>query len=219
MKKRITAAVAAALIIAILFSVCGFAAGTKTDALLDKVSNSKEMSVTLTAGNTILGSSTDTYYIDGDAAAFDWNNGFITVRVVLRDGTAYAYFPMLPFFYAKLDNTGLVKIDVSALIKNAVGLTKGITHFEKSYEEELDGKKYYVEQFNDGAQVTLKFYYDGDTLKLLSVYDAKTKSTQNTWFENISFTVNDSITAVPVGFDVTPFLKSLFIAFLGSMVA
>jgi hypothetical protein len=219
MKKRITAAAATALIIAILFSVCGFAAGTKTDALLDKVSNSKEMSVTLTAGNTILGSSTDTYYIDGDAAAFDWNNGFITVRVVLRDGTAYAYFPMLPFFYAKLDNTGLVKIDVSALIKNAVGLTKGITHFEKSYEEELDGKKYYVEQFNDGAQVTLKFYYDGDTLKLLSVYDAKTKSTQNTWFENISFTVNDSITAVPVGFDVTPFLKSLFIAFLGSMVA
>ena len=82
--------------------------------------------------------------------------------------------------------------------------------------EQIDG---IVERFNDGAQVKLRFYYDGDDLKLLSVYDGKTKSTQNTYFEDISFTVNDSITAVPTGIDVSPFLKTLFIAFLGSMVA
>jgi hypothetical protein len=218
MKKKITAVTALSLVLAILLSVSGFAASaTKTEALLDKVSNSKQISVTMTAGDTALGSSTDTYYINGDAAAFDYNSGFFTVRVVLRDGTAYAYFPILPFFYAKLDNTGLIKMDVSAIIKNAVGLTKGITHFEKSYEEELDGKKYYVEQFNDGAQVKLKFYYDGDELKLLSVYDAKTKSTQNTYFENISFTVDDKVTAVPTGIDISPLLKTIIIALIGSM--
>ena len=219
MKRKISLTLALSLIISLIFSVGSFAAqSTKTEALLDKVNSSKEVSVSLTAGDTALGKSTDTYYIKGNSAAFDYNTGFFTVRVVLRDGTAYAYLPMLPFFYAKLDNTGLINIDVPALIKNAVGLTKGITHFEKSFNEEFDGKTYYVEQFNDGAQVKLKFYYDGDNLKILSVYDAKTKSTQNTFFENISFSVDDSIVAVPTGIDISPVLKGLFVALLSSAV-
>ncbi len=56
MKKKITAVTALSLVLAILLSVSGFAASaTKTEALLDKVSNSKQISVTMTAGDTAIG--------------------------------------------------------------------------------------------------------------------------------------------------------------------
>lgn len=216
MKRKISLIMAVTLILASVFSVTGFAATSpKTEALLDKVSNSKEIAVTMTTGSALLGTTTDTYYINGDAAAYDHSMGFVNLRVVLRDGKAYAYFPILPFFYAQID-TGLIKIDVSKIIKSSVGLTKGITHYEKSYDETLDGKTYNVEQYNDGATVTLKFYYDGNELKLLSVYDASTKSTQNTYFEKIAFDVDDSVTAAPRGFDITPFIQTLIIGMIGS---
>jgi len=216
MKRKISIVMIVTLILATVFSVNGFAAtSTKTEALLDKVSNSKKIAVTMTTGSAVLGTTTDTYYINGDAAAYDHSMGFTNLRVVIRDGKAYAYFPILPFFYAQMD-TGLINVDVSKIIKSSVGLTKGITHFEKSYDETLDGKTYYVEQFNDGATVTLKFYYDGDDLKLLSVYDASTKSTQNTYFEKITFDVDDSVTAAPKGLDITPFIQAFIIGMIGS---
>ena len=215
---------ALSLILSIVFvlsaaTVFAGAATTKTDALLSKLSSANEVSVKIRTGSTYAGASSATYIIKGNNAAYDYNTGFFNVRVVLTGGSAYAYLPVLPFFYVKVDNTGLANVDVWALVKSAVGITKGVTHFETSYEEELDGTRYYVEQFNDGATVKLKFYYLGDTLKILNVYDSQTKNVHNTYFDEISFSVSDSMVAVPGGLDLTPFLKNLLLAFIAGQAA
>ena len=220
MKKSISILVAVIMILATL-SVTAFATETKTDTLINKVSNSTEMQATVKSGSTLLGSSTTTYYVKGNSAAYEFNNGFLKVRVVLADGNAYAYFPSLPYFYAKLTNTGLINVDVSSLIKNAMGITNAVTVFEKSYDETVDGTTYYVEQYNDRAQAVLKFYYIGDDLKILKVTNRSgslAESTQYTYFDNYSFSVDSSVVAAPKGINVTPLLKSLFTLLLSNAI-
>ena len=219
MKKILSFLLAAIMIFGSLFCMTAFAEETpKTDALLSSLSDKKEISVTLTGGDTFFGTSTDKFCIKGNNAAYEYETGFITVRAVIKDGAAYAYLPFLPFFYVKLDNTGLGNLDIWQLIKTATGLTMGITHYEESFEETLEGKTYYVEQYNDGAQVKLKFYYEGNSLKLLNVKDSKTGSVQNTFFEDISFTVSDDMFAEPKGLNLTPLLKSLFLTLINSAI-
>lgn len=214
--KKILAVIFALIFTMSAFSVTSFAADTKTQALVEKAKNGKEVAVTFTAGNTVLGSSTDKIYIKGDYAAYDYSTGFLTIRVVIRDNTAYAYLPAVPFFYVKVDSLGLGTLDVWSLIEKAGGVTFSVLSYQKSYEGEVNGKTYYIEEYNDRAQVTSKFCYEGDELKLLNVYDARTFSTQNTYFENISFTVDDSVVKKPSGIDLTPFLKGIFLALLSS---
>ena len=215
--KKVLSVILAAVMIFSFCAVSAFAAQTKTDALLDKVANTKEMQVKVKSGSTMLGSSTTTYYIKNNKAAYEFSNGFLTVRVVYSDGDIYAYLPMLPFFYAKLSDTGLVKLDIPALLKSAMGVTSAVTVFEKSFNETIDGTEYYVEQYNDRAQAVLKYCYIGDELKLLKVTNrtgTALESTQYTYFENYSFSVDESVVKVPGGIDVTPFLKTLFVAML-----
>ena len=215
-KKIISLIVCAALALS-MFSVTAVNAGaanTKTQALIDRINSTKEVCVTLTAGNTALGSSTDTIAIKGNAVAYDYNTGFLKTRIVVRDNTAYAYLPILPIFYVQVNSLGLTQVDVWKLVERASGVTFAVLNYVKSYTEELYGVTYYVEEYNDRAQVTSKFCYIGDELKLLNVNDARTNSVQNTYFESISFTVPDSMVAVPTGFDLTPYLKGLFTALL-----
>ena len=201
------------------FTVGAFAAQTKTDALFEKLNSGKEATVTFSSGDTMLGASTDKISIKGGVVAYDFSNGFFTARVVLKDNTAYAYLPMLPFFYVKVDNVGTGNMDIWTVIKRATGVTQAVLNYQKSYEEEFNGTTYYVEEYNDRATVTSKFYYLGDDLKILKVTDAKYGSVQYTYFEDISFSVSDSAVAVPTGFDVTPYLKFLFASFLTAALA
>ncbi len=217
--KKILSIIMSAILILSVFSLNAFAANTKTEALLDELNTSKEVAVTLTAGDIpLFGSSsnaTDTIYIKGDKAAYDYNAGFINARVVLDDDEIIAYLPIFPFVHVKLDSKAIGSVDIWGLIEEATNITLGVLNYVGSYEDELDGKKYYVEEFNDRAQVTSKFYYEGDDLKLLKVTDAKTNSVQNTYFEDISFEVDDSIFELPlISFDMTPILKGLFLALI-----
>lgn len=221
MKKFFSAAVAAIILIVSVFSLNAFAADTtKTEALLAKLNSSKEVSVTLTAGDVNLfgiipTTATDTLYIKGDKAAYEYKAGFINARAVLKDGVAYGFFPSLPYFYVKIDNSAIASLDVWKLIEETTNITLGVLQYVKSYDETVDGKTYFVEEFNDRAQVTSKFYYDGDDLKILKVEDAKTQSVQYTYFENISFTVDDGVFEIPsAAFDLTPILKGLFLAMI-----
>lgn len=214
MKKTISSILVAVFLVVSVFSINAFAETTKTDALFDRITNAKELSLTFTAGDTVLGTSTDTVHVKGNNIAYEYNTGFLKVMVVLKDGTAYAYLPSFPFFYVKLDNTGIINIDVWQVINTAFGITKGVLNYVKSYNEDFNGKTYYVEEFNDRAQVTSKFYYEGDTLKMLSVKDAKTGSIQNTLFDSYSFTVSDSIFATPSGFDLSIIFTWLFKAII-----
>lgn len=219
-KKIISVIVCLAMALSMLsaFGVSSSAAYTKTQSLIDRINTTKEVCVTFTAGNTALGSSTDTVAIKGNAIAYDYSTGFLKARVVVRDNTAYAYLPILPFFYVQVNSLGLTSVDVWKLIERASGVTFAVLNYVTSYYETINGVNYYVEEYNDRAQVTSKFCYIGDDLKLLNVTDARTNSVQNTYFESISFNVPDSMVAVPGGFDLTPFLRGLFTAMLAGAI-
>ncbi len=220
MKKTISIIISVILIVSV-FSLNAFAATTKTETLINKLNSEKEVAVTLTAGDIPLfgaySNATDTIYIKGDKAAYDYNAGFINARVVLDGDEVTAYLPIFPFVHVKLDSKAIGSVDIWGIIEDVTSITLGVLNYVKSYEEESGGKTYYVEEFNDRAQVTSKFYYVGDELKMLKVTDAKTNSVQNTYFENISFEVDDSIFKLPlISFDLTPILKGLFLAMLAA---
>lgn len=222
MKKIISVSIAAVLLVMSVFSVNAFAADTtKTEALLDKLNTSKEVAVSLKAGDIPLfgsnSNASDTVYIKGDMAAYEYNAGFLSVRVVLDGDEIIAYLPILPFIHVKLESSALGSVDIWGLIEDATKITMGVLAYVDTYEEELGGVKYTVEEFNDRAQVTSKFYYQGDDLKFLNVVDKQTNSVQNTYFESISFDVDDSVFELPaISFDLTPVLQGLFLALIAA---
>ena len=198
------------------FSVNAFARDTKTENLIAKIKSNKEVKVVFTAGDTALGKSVDAVAVKGNVIAYEYNTGFVTARVVYKDGVAYGYLPIFPFVYIKADNFGINITDVWSMIESASGITFSVMNYIKSYNENLYGTDYYVEEYNDRAQVTTKFCYVGDELKLISVFDAASNSTQNTYIESISLTVSDSDVAVPVGLDLGPVFKSILLGMLTS---
>lgn len=222
MKKIISVSIAAILLVMSVFSVNAFAADTtKTEALLDKLNTSKEVAVSLKAGDIPLfgsnSNASDTVYIKGDKAAYEYNAGFFNVRVVLDGDEIIAYLPIFPYVHVKLESSAIGSVDIWGLIEDATKVTMGVLAYVDTYEEELGGVKYTVEEFNDRAQVTSKFYYQGDDLKLLNVVDKQTNSVQNTYFESISFDVDDSVFELPaISFDLTPVLQGLFLALIAA---
>lgn len=226
MKKFLSVLLTAVIIITSVFCVSAFAAETpKTDTLLSKIGTEDELCITFTSGQStifsFLGNNPiNKIAIKDNKVSYEINNGFITVRAVANSDGVYAYIPSIPYFYVKLDSKILSLTDVKALIAKALNLTQGFIQFVDSYPENFDGKDYYVEEYNDKEAVTSKFYYEGDSLKILKVENAVTKSVQYTYFDDISFTANDDSFFVPVfALDVTPILQGLFIALLGSVIA
>lgn len=226
MKKFLSVLLTAVIIITSVFCVSAFAAETpKTDTLLSKIGTEDELCITFTSGQStifsFLGNNpVNKIAIKDNKVSYEINNGFITVRAVANSDGVYAYIPSIPYFYVKLDSKILSLTDVKALIAKALNLTQGFIQFVDSYSESFDGKDYYVEEYNDREAVTSKFYYEGDSLKILKVENAVTKSVQYTYFDDISFTANDDSFFVPVfALDVTPILQGLFIALLGSVIA
>ncbi|MBR6620790.1 MAG: hypothetical protein IKK85_10620 [Clostridia bacterium] len=224
MKKVFSIFVAAVIIVVSTLSLNAFAADkTKTETLFDKLKTAQEVTVTLKAGDVKLFgvlplSATDTIYIKGNKIAYEYGlGGIISARAVYDGEDVYGFLPELPLFFVKLNGDAIGKPDVWSLIESASDITLGVLAYQKSYNETYNNTEYFVEEFNDRAQVTSKFYYIGDSLKMLRVEDAQTGSVQYAYFENISFSVADSIFAVPAeGFDLTILLKSLFEAFISA---
>lgn len=221
MKKTLSIIIATVILVMSVFSVNAFAANTRTDTLINKINETKEIAVTLEAGDIPLfgsnSNASDTIYIKDDKAAYEYNAGFINVRVVLDDGEIIAFLPIFPYIHVKLDSKALGSVDIWGLIEEVSNITMGVLNYVGTYEEELGGIKYTVEEYNDRAQVTSKFYYQNDELKILKVEDKQTHSVQNTYFKDIKFEVDDSIFELPlISLDVTPVLQGLFIALLGS---
>ncbi len=226
MKKTLSIILTAIILITSVFSLSAFAANTpKTDTLMGKLETEEEISVTFTSGQSTIFSflgknPTNKIAVKDNKIAYEVNNGFITVKILANDDGVYAYLPLLPFFYVKLDSKILAVTDILELISKAANLTPGFIQFIDSYNETVDGTEYYVEEYNDREVVTSKFYYSGDELKILKVENSATKSVQYTYFDSIAFEANDELFDVPVlAIDVTPILQGLFIALLGSTLA
>lgn len=221
--KKALGIILTAVILIMSVSVSAFAADApKTDVLLDSLETESEISVAFTSGQSTIFSflgqnPKNTVAIKDNKIAYEVDNGFITIRVVANDDGVYAYIPAFPYMYVKLDTEILEVADIWSLISDAANLTQGFIQYIDSYKESFDGKEYYVEEYNDREFVTSKFYYDGDALKILKVENSKTKSVQYTYFDDISFEVEDSFFDVPVfALNLTPILQGLFIALLGS---
>lgn len=222
MKKTISILIASIILIMSFFSVNAFAASPKTDALLDKLENATEVSVTMRAGETKLfgvmpATITNTFAVKGNNICYEYNAGIIKARIVANDDGIYGYMPTLPFFYVKMDVNPLKGANVWSMVLGAADLTQTLTRYLKSYEETVDGTKYYVEEYDDREFVTSKFYYIGDDLKMLVVTDSSTGSVQYTYFDDISFKVDDSMFEVPAtAFDLSPILKTFFISLIAA---
>lgn len=221
MKRFLSAALAAIIMLVSLFSVNAFAADTpKADALLDTLETATELSVTLRSGQTMLfgfmpATIKNTIAVKGDTLAYEYSASFLKVKIIVSDDGIYAYSPTLPFFYVKLEENPLKGADLWTLVKEGANLTQSFIQYIDSYEETVDGVKYYVEEYNDREFVTTKFYFEGETLKMLKVTNSQTNSVQYTYFDDISFDVDDSFFEVPSGaFDLSPILTGLILSIL-----
>lgn len=220
--KKTLSIIMSAIIILSVFSFNAFAASPKTDALLDRLETATEVSVTIRSGETKLfgilpATITNTVAVKGNTICYEYNAGFLGARVVAGEDGIFAYMPNLPYFYVKMDNNPLKGADIWSLVLNAANITQGFIQYIKSYNETVDGKTYYVEEYNDREFVTSKFYYDGDELKMLIVTDSSTGSVQYTYFDNISFDVDDSVFKAPaLAFDLSPVLKGFFLSLIAA---
>lgn len=145
MKKTLSIIMSVILIFSV-FSLNAFAAATKTETLLDEINETKEVAVTFTAGDIPLfganSDSTDTVYIKGDKVAYEYNAGFINVRVVADDGDIIAFLPAFPYIHVKLDTIAIGSFDIWDLIDRATSVTLGVLNYVDSYEEVFEGKTY-----------------------------------------------------------------------------
>lgn len=223
MKKILSIALAAIMMMTSVFCIGAFAAETpKADALLDRLETEDEVLVTINSGRTMLfgflpSDIKNTVAVKGNTIAYEYTAGFLKVRVIASEDGIAAFIPILPFFYVKLDRNPLEGADIWQLVKDAANLTQGFIQYIKSYNETVDGKEYYVEEYNDREFVTSKFYFDGEELVMLKVEDASTHSVQYTYFDDISFEVDDSFFEVPSGaFDLSPILTGLILSIISA---
>lgn len=223
MKRFLSVILAAILMMTSVFCINAFAAETpKADALLDRLETEDEVSVTINSGSTLLfgflpSEIKNTVAVKGNSIAYEYSAGFLKVRVIASEDGIYAFVPTLPFFFVKLDRNPLEGADIWQLVKDAANLTQGFIQYIESYNETVDGKEYYVEEYNDREFVTSKFYFDGDELVILKVEDASTHSVQYTYFDDISFEVDDSFFEVPSGaFDLSPILTGLILSIIAA---
>ena len=220
MKKTLSVLIASIILIMSVFSVNAFAASPKTDALLDKLETATEVSVTIRSGETKLfgffpATIKNSVSVKGNNICYEYSAGFLKARIIANDDGIYGYLPTLPFFYVKMDTNPIKGANVWAMVLGAADLTQAFTRYLKSYEETVDGTTYYVEEYDDREFVISKFYYVGDELKMLIVTDKSTGSVQNTYFDDISFTVSDSMFEVPAAaIDLTPLLKGIFLSLI-----
>ena len=223
MKRILSILLAAILMMTSVFCIGAFAAETpKADALLDRLETEDEVLVTINSGRTMLfgflpSDIQNTVAVKGNSIAYEYTAGFLKVRVIASEEGIYAFVPTLPFFYVKLDRNPLEGADIWQLVKDAANLTQGFIQYIKNYNETVDGKEYYVEEYNDREFVTSKFYFDGDELVMLKVEDSSTHSVQYTYFDDISFDVDDDFFKVPSGaFDLSPNLTGLILAIISA---
>lgn len=219
MKKTISVLIASVILIMSVLSINAFAADTpKTDALLNKLETATEVSVTLRAGETRLfgiipAQISNTIAVKGNNICYQYDAGFLNARIVANNDGIFGYMPALPFFYVKMDFNPIKGADVWSMVLGAADLTQALTRYLGSGTETVNGTTYYVEEYDDREFVTSKFYYVGDDLKMLIVTDSSTGSVQYTYFDDISFKVDDSMfTAPAMAFDLSPLLKTFFLS-------
>ena len=76
----------------------------------------------------------------------------------------------------------------------------------KSYEDKIGSETYFVEEFSNNADITAKFYYLGEELKLVTIQNAAKGTNQIVKVNSYSFEVNERLFKKPIGVDITKLL-------------
>jgi hypothetical protein len=220
MKKSISLILA--LVIALsAFSFSTFAANTKTENLFDTIEDTKEVSVTFRTGRSqTFGESysvINTVHMKDEKIAYDFDNGFIKLRTMTHEGKLLSYLPSFPYIHMTVVNLPFVEVDVWGIIEKLSNITMDFLVFVKSYETNIDGVTYYVEEFSDRGSVINSFYYAGNDLKVLKAQDFAKKTIQYTYFDNVSLDVDETVFSRPaISFELTAVL-SFLLGVLGSL--
>lgn len=219
MKKIISLALALVLAMSV-FSLSAFAADTKTETLFETIEETNEVAVSFRTGKSdTFGDSysvQNTVYMDGDKAAYDFDNGFFKLRTLTDDGKLVSFLPAFPYIHMTVVNLHFVEVDVWGIIEKLSNFTMDFLVFQGSYETTIDGVTYYVEEFNDRGSVVNSFYYVGEDLKVLKAQDFAKKTIQYTYFDEISLTVDQSVFQRPlISFELTAVLSFLLMIFGG----
>lgn len=203
-----------------LFSVGTLAAGTKTETLFDTIETDKEVAVTFRTGMLpefgSAYSAVNTVYLKGEKVAYDFDNGFIKLRAVVKEDGLFCYPVAFPFIHMKTDSLSLGNTDIWSTITSLSNFTMAFLVFVKSYETTIDGVDYYVEEFSDRGSVINSFFYVGDELKVLKAQDFAKETIQYTYFDNVDLSVDDSIFEMPkISFDLSNVLRIFISMFIG----
>lgn len=224
MKKLLSIILTVTILIISILSCNAFAAETtKTEALLDKMNTSQEVSVTLRTGKgQEYGSDygvTTTVCIKGDKLAFNLYNGFVNMRAVVTESKIIGFLPSFPIFCLEADSPFEAENGVWSVIEDLSDITMLFLCHVDDYNETVADTEYYVEEFNDREFVTSKFYYIGDELKMLRVEDVSKNTVQYTYFDEIAFEVDDSFFNTPsFTINITPIMKFFFSSLVGTIL-
>ncbi len=218
--KKLIAFVLVLVLTMSVFSLSAFATETKTETLFDTIEDTKEVSVSFRTGRSdTFGESfsvQNTVYMDGDKIAYDFDNGFFKLRTLTDEGKLVSFLPAFPYIHMTVVNLPFVEVDVWGIIEKLSNFTMDFLVFQGSYETEIDGVTYYVEEFNDRGSVVNSFYYVGDDLKVLKAQDFAKKTIQYTYFDEVSLDVDSAVFHRPlISFELTAVLSFLLMIFGG----
>ena len=217
MKKIVSVLLALILTFSALSLTASAYLDNKTEPFIDKIEETKEVAVTFRTGKSKefgdSWSQINTVYLKGDKVAYDFNNGFFTIRTLIDGDDLVCYFPSFPLVHMRVQELPFGNFNLWETIKGLSDVTMEFLVYIKNYETTIDGVDYYVEEFSDRGSVINSFFYVGDELKILKAQDFAKDTIQYTYFDKISLTVDDSVFEMPkVSFDFTTVMK-WFISF------
>ena len=212
-----TLSILLALIIALsTFSMAAFAeeaSQTKTAALIEKVFNATEFRLSFSmeeeSGNG-LSAPDSTLYLKGNDFVLDTKIKSLPIRATKLGDTIYCYIPFLPFLYISVksdfSDVGGETEEMWANIRDDILKIEETFSLAKSYEDKIGSETYFVEEFSDNADITAKFYYLGEELKLVTIQNASKGTNQIVKVNSYSFEVNERLFKKPIGIDITKLL-------------
>lgn len=206
-----------ALIIALsAFSMAAFAEEapqTKTAALVEKVCNATEFCLSFSteeeSGNG-LSAPDSTLYVKGSDFVLDTKMRSIPIRATKLGNTIYMCISILPFLYVSFksdfSDIGEETKDMWTKVKDDILEIGETFSLSKSYEDKIGSETCFVEEFSDNADITAKFYYLGEELKLVTIQNAAKGTNQIVKVNSYSFEVNERLFKKPIGIDITKLL-------------
>lgn len=214
MKKTVSLLLTLLLVLT-SFTVSAFAfEKTKTEQLFDSFEERKELTVSFRTGRgKTFGdsySAVNTVYLKGEKVAYDLNNGTVTVRTIADGDSFVSYILSFPFIHMKAEELPFGDFDFRNTVKGLSDFTMNFLVFVNSYETEIDGVNYYVEEFSDRGSVINSFFYVDDELKVLKAQDFAKDTVQYTYFDKVSLSADEGVFEMPeISFNLTLLMKWL----------